>query len=203
MDPRAIQSALPVEWSFPEIPYAAGASRARSTGSATAHPDGCSIAAGHSLQKSPASPSGTTTGLTLKPSVAWVRGRDDAATLMIGGRHLGSEGDPPATVTLTLNGQPLDQWPITAGFFFRVIPLPAGSLSGPGYQQLSVTAVSTDPARLIGVALEQFDLQPDGVPMTGVVTGWQEPEYSPLTGRAWRWMTEKATLWVRPVRRDV
>ena len=203
LDPRAIQSALLYEWSFPEIPYVAGARPGAVNRIGYGSP-GWMLDRGWALT---AEIAGVTErdnyGPHLKPSVAWVRGRDDAATLMIGGRHLGSEGDPPATVTLTLNGQPLDQWPITAGFFFRVIALQPGSLSGSGYQQLSVTAVSTDPARLIGVALEQFDLQPDSVPMTGLVSGWQEPEYSPLTGRAWRWMTEKATVWVRPVRRDV
>jgi hypothetical protein len=49
------------------------------------------------------------------------------------------------------------------------------------------------------VSLEQFDAQPDGVPMAAFDTGWHEPEYSPSTGVAWRWMTERADLWVRPI----
>jgi hypothetical protein len=39
--------------------------------------------------------------------------------------------------------------------------------------------------------------------MVGAEAGWQEPEYNPLTGRSWRWMAERATLWVRPVGRDI
>jgi hypothetical protein len=39
--------------------------------------------------------------------------------------------------------------------------------------------------------------------MVGAVSGWQEPEYNPTTGRTWRWMSERATLWVRGVGRDV
>ena len=39
-----------------------------------------------------------------KPSVAWVRGRDAGATLMIGGRHLGGADEPHARVTLAMKG---------------------------------------------------------------------------------------------------
>ncbi len=203
IDPRAVQSAQSYEWSFPEIPYVAGA-RPGAVNRIAYDPPGWMLDRGWALTAETAGVSERDNyGPHLKPSVAWVRAREGASTLIIGGRHLGSAGDPEAVVTLTLNGQPIDEWRITAGFFFRMIPLPAGSLSGNGYHQLSVTAASTDPARLIGVALEQFDLQSDGVAMTGVVTGWQEPEYNPVTGKAWRWMTEKAALWVRPIGRDV
>jgi hypothetical protein len=53
------------------------------------------------------------------------------------------------------------------------------------------------------VALEQFDLQSPGVPMIGAGSGWYEPEYNPRTSQAWRWMSERAVLWVRPLGRDV
>ena len=39
--------------------------------------------------------------------------------------------------------------------------------------------------------------------MFGFGDGWHEPEYNPATARAWRWMSERARLWVRPVGRDV
>jgi hypothetical protein len=55
----------------------------------------------------------------------------------------------------------------------------------------------------VPVALEQFDVQSAGVPMLGFVSGWNEPEYSPRTSRSWRWMSDDAVLWVRPVGRDV
>jgi len=32
--------------------------------------------------------------------------------------------------------------------------------------------------------------------------GWQEPEYNPAIG-SWRWMSERADLWVRPIGRPV
>jgi hypothetical protein len=53
------------------------------------------------------------------------------------------------------------------------------------------------------VSLEQFDVQSAGVPMVGAESGWYEPEYNPRTAQAWRWASERATLWVRPIGRDV
>lgn len=139
-----------------------------------------------------------------KPSVAWIRARQDAATLMIGGRHLGPSNDPPVRIRVSLNGPPLADIEVKSGFFFHVVPLPEGSLAGTGYIPLKVTSTSADGSnRVIPVGLEQFDLQSPGAPMIGVEEGWYEPEYDPRTARAWRWVAEKATLWVRPVGRDV
>ena len=39
--------------------------------------------------------------------------------------------------------------------------------------------------------------------MIAVDEGWYEPEYSPRTARSWRWTSEKAVLWVRPIGRNV
>jgi len=39
--------------------------------------------------------------------------------------------------------------------------------------------------------------------MIGADEGWYEPEYNPRTARAWRWTSEKASLWVRPIGRNV
>ena len=39
--------------------------------------------------------------------------------------------------------------------------------------------------------------------MIGALEGWQEPEYDPATGRSWRWMSDRASFWVRQVGRDV
>ena len=53
------------------------------------------------------------------------------------------------------------------------------------------------------VSLEQFDAQPPGVPMVGYDAGFHEPEFNLAERRAWRWTSEKAALWVRPVGRAV
>lgn len=140
-----------------------------------------------------------------RPSVAWLRARGDDALLMIGGRNLGAANDPPAHITLTIEGRALHQFDAPPGFFFRLVSLPAPTFTGArGYVPLEVTARAADASRKeLPVALEQFDLQPAGVPMVGVESGWQEPEYNPLTYLSWRWTTERATLWVRPIGRDV
>ena len=39
--------------------------------------------------------------------------------------------------------------------------------------------------------------------MVAYAEGWHEPEYNPGIGRAWRWASEQATLWVRPIGRAV
>ena len=138
-------------------------------------------------------------GPHVRPSVAWVRARPDEALLLLGGRHLGAAGDAPAVVTVSVGGRAVDSFQIAAGPFFHLVPLPAGTLHAANMlMPLEVTATGTVP-----VALEQFDLQSAGIAMMGVQEGWQEPEYNPVTGRSWRWMSERAVLWVRPVGRDV
>jgi hypothetical protein len=138
-------------------------------------------------------------GPHLQPSVAWVRARTDPTLLMIGGRNLGGGGT--AVLTLSRDGSLIDRWEVPPGFFFRQVPLGSGALGGEGYVPLSVSASS--PANQARVSLEQFDLQPDGSAMFGFVEGWQEPEYNPITARSWRWMSERAVIWVRPVGREV
>jgi hypothetical protein len=98
----------------------------------------------------------------------------------------------------------VDSWEVAPGFFFRRIALAAGILDGTGYVPLRVSSSAADGSgRMVPVTLEQFDLQRDGTVMFGFMDGWQEPEYSPATSRAWRWMSEQARLWVRPIGRDV
>lgn len=144
-------------------------------------------------------------GPHVQPSVAWIRDRDDETLLMIGGRHLGADADPPARVALTLAGRTLDEFDASPGPFFRLVSISRGDLPGQGsYKALQVSSRASDGSeRVVPVTLEQFDLQPAGTPMVGFRDGWHEPEYNRRTGRAWRWASERAVLWVRPVGRDV
>jgi hypothetical protein len=143
-------------------------------------------------------------GPHVRPSIAWIKARGDETLLMLGGRNLGAAGGPVSRITVALGGRAIHEFEAAPGFFFQLVPIPAGTFAGAGYLPLDVTAHAADLSTAsVPVGLEQFDLQGAGTPMTGVESGWQEPEYNPLTYASWRWTTERATLWVRPVGRDV
>jgi len=139
-------------------------------------------------------------GPHLAPAIAWLKRQPQETTVLLGGRHQGTNSRNPGTLTVSLKGATVATFPLTPGFFFRLITLPAGTLETAAYMPLEVRSAGGDHAL---VSLEQFDAQPPGVPMFGYDTGWQEPEFNLEQGRAWRWMSEKATLWVRPVGRAV
>ena len=135
-------------------------------------------------------------GPEVAPAVAWLARHPQETAVVLGGRNLGSR---PVTVSVALDGTAMSSDQLASGFFVRRFTLPAGSLgSGAGYVPLEVRAAGGE-----RVSLEQFDAHAPGVPMFAYETGWQEPEFNPQTGRAWRWASEKSTLWVRPVGRDV
>jgi hypothetical protein len=142
-------------------------------------------------------------GPHFRPSVAWVRRRDGAATLMLGGRNLGPDGSADAAITVTMGTRLIAAFDAPPGFFLHQWELPAGVLAGrEPYLPIEVAAAPRV-GQGIRVGLEQFDLQPAGVPMVGFADGWQEPEYNQATGRPWRWMSDRARLRVRAVGRDV
>lgn len=138
----------------------------------------------------------------LRPSAGWVRRRDGAADMVLGGRHLGAPGTPPVRIVATIDGLTVHDREVARGFFMDRIPLPPGLLAGDGrYAALTVHAVAG--AGSAPVVLEQFDLQSDGVPMSAFDQGWYEPHFEPGTTQVSRWMGPRGTLWVRPIGRDV
>jgi hypothetical protein len=204
-DPRARTAPVAYRWGFNEPPFVGG-TRPGDSDLYTLTPPGWMLDRGWALT---AEVAGVTAkdglGPHRRPSVAWVRTRNEAATVMIGGRHLGAANDPAARVSASLNGTPVDSFEVRPGFFLRLISLPAGSLgAGAGYIPLEVSSAAADGStRIMPVGLEQFDLQSNGTPMLGAQEGWFEPEYDPRTARSWRWSSEKSTLWVRPIGRDL
>ena len=204
VDPSSRRPPLTFRWGFLEPPFVGG-TRPGDSDLYALSPPGWMLDRGWALT---AEVAGVTArdgfGPHRKPSVAWIRGRDDEATLLIGGRHLGAASDPPVKVSLALNGTILDAIEVKPGFFSRRLQLPRGSISGSSYVPLQVSSLVADGSnRVIAVGLEQFDVQGPGVPMLGLEEGWYEPEYNPRTARSWRWTAEKAVLWVRPVGRSV
>jgi hypothetical protein len=190
-------------WGFPEMPLLGGV-RPGEARVFTLRPPGWMLGPGWALtaeiggqtERAAAAPQ-------WQPAIAWVRSRPDSPMMMIGGRNLVERGGPAARITISSRGQTLDSWTAGPGFFFEKRRVPAEMLRGiDGYARFDVTAVGTGSGE-IRVGLEQFDVQSDGVPMIGMVEGWQEPEYDPTSGTTWRWMSDRATLWVRSVGREV
>jgi hypothetical protein len=196
-DPRSRDLVRAYRWDFIEPPYIGGA-RPGNIDWYRLLPPGWMLDRGWSLT---AEIAGVTArdrlGPQVAPSVAWIRSRADETTLMIGGRNLGSS---TASVSVSLEGRSVATWSIAPGFFVRTTTLSAGSLqASSAYVPLEV---SSAPA-VVPLSLEQFDLQGPATPMFAYGEGWQEPEYNPATGLAWRWMSEESVLWVRPIGRDV
>ena len=133
-------------------------------------------------------------GPHLGPITARVRRRPGATRLLIGGRNLGGANDPAARFTLTIDGEPFQEWEAAPGFFLRVFDIPAGRLAGEGaLAALSVSSTPMSGTAPIPTGIEQFDLQDAGDYMWAYDTGWQEAEFSPVFG-VWRWTSERATL---------
>ena len=225
IDPASRRGPVPYRWPFMEPPFVGGA-RPGEADVYSMRPPGWMLDRGWAIT---AEVAGVTAkdgdGPHIRPSVAWIRTRPEGAALMIGGRHL-VDGAPPVRISVSLAGTPVDSFDTGPGYFFRRFELPPGSLGSDqgqtrvrpgsdqgqtrvrppisGYLALSISSTAADGStRQLPVGLEQFDLQSPGVPMIGAESGWYEPEYNPRTAQAWRWASERAVLWVRPVGRNV
>lgn len=202
LDPRSRELVRSYGWSFPEMPFVSGA-RPNRLDLFVLRPPGWMLDQGWAVTAEVAGQS-TRAGARpeLRPSLAWVRSRLGETLLIIGGRNLGPPRTSPAHFVARIGDRVLTEWSSPPGFFLHRLKVPAGTFaSAEAYVPLSVSA-SAPRAGEVG-SLEQFDLQPEGVPMFGFVSGWQEPEYNSVTALAWRWMTAQAELWVRPIGRDV
>ena len=146
------------------------------------------------------------TGLGKGPIRAWIRPRDGAATMMIGGRHLGSGSGPEALVTVRVDGREIERWTVapSAPSFLRFIPLRARrTRRAAPWCALEIQATAPGGATTDIVAIDQFDLQAPETPMLGFGEGWQEPEYDASPGLSWRWASGKAVLRTSSTDRDV
>ncbi|HXG88314.1 MAG TPA: DUF2723 domain-containing protein [Vicinamibacterales bacterium] len=132
-------------------------------------------------------------GPAIAPITAWVRRRNEATMMLIGGRHLGATGDGPVTFRAAVDGREVAAWEASAGFFVREIALPAGALSGDGPLARLTLASTARSGKPIATAIEQFDLQSEGALMWAYDEGWHEAEYNPAIGM-WRWTSNYSTL---------
>jgi hypothetical protein len=138
----------------------------------------------------------TAAGPDHRPIEMWVRRRPGPLRLVVGGRHLGVAGDPAADFELAVDGSVLDRWTLTFADrnFLRFIDIPAG-LPGSGYGRLTIAArTAGGDSRRALAAVRQFDLQPSDRVIYGFAEGWHEEELDPMSGRRWRWTSERAVI---------
>ncbi len=117
-------------------------------------------------------------------------------TLLLGGRVVGPQASA-VQLTVTVG----DHWQadvrLDAGGFTKVWTLPAAGSRGDGITESELLvarvgeAAAASPATVL---LEQFDIQPSGVPVVALGDGWFEPERDVTSGRRWRWMTTTAVI---------
>jgi hypothetical protein len=187
-------------WGFVEPPFVGGA-RPNDIDWYRMRPPGWMLDEGWSLTPETAGIAARDgRGPASAPVVAWIRSRESESTLVLGGRYITTGPRGPAALQVDAGGGSLATVSAPAGFFVFEVPVAAGTFSSTSpYVPLTVSAHVDGGS----ISLEQFDLQPPGVPMIAYETGWQEPEYQPESGLSWRWMSEHAVLWVRPIGRPI
>ena len=141
----------------------------------------------------------------------FVRRRDEAFAVLIGGRNLDPSAHTPVKVTIKIDSREVGSVvaPPYPGFFVNVLTLPPGTLAGPGrYAPLRIDMERNDLPNVDrgirpDVSIEQFNLQTTDKVLWGFDTGWQEGEFNPATGRLWRWTSDRADTLVHHGSRDV
>lgn len=201
IDPHARDLARGYRWGFVEPPFVGGA-RPDDIDWYRMRPPGWMLDEGWSLTPETggiAARDGR--GPSKAPVVAWIQTRDTETTLVLGGRYIADGAAPASAITVNVSGSSIANFQVRPGFFVYEVPVAAGTFSAAaGYLPMQIAATAAPQAT---VSLEQFDIQPPGVPMIAYEAGWQEPEYNPSTGVSWRWMSEHSVLWVRPTGRAI
>jgi len=113
-----------------------------------------------------------------------------AGVMVIGGRNF--EPGAGARLTVSVDGREVDAFSPEPGAFLRIVSPPIDAArnarDGNGYVPMSVRV--EPPARM---AIEQFDVSATRT-IFGYGPGWNEPEYNPLNGWRWRWLSERGEL---------
>lgn len=145
-------------------------------------------------------------GLPTGMATAIVRGRTGGATLVVGGRYVEPNG-----VGQTLSVRLGASWQeatwrqdvaLPPGPFAFAWAIPSDVMPSQGYVPLMVGASGAD-ASGGPVLLEQFDVQPSGVPVVALEQGWYEPERDVVTGRTWRWVGDESRLRIAGATGDI
>jgi hypothetical protein len=117
--------------------------------------------------------------------------------LMIGTRHLGVPADPDGQVEAALDGRVIDRWTTSARDpnVLRFIDLPSGVPGAGDYATLTISSSTIGGGdRRAEVAVRQFDAQDAARPIFGFGEGWHELEFEVVSGRTWRWSSDRSVL---------
>jgi hypothetical protein len=142
-----------------------------------------------------------------RPITAWVRRRPGPLHLLVGGRHLGQPGDPPADFELAVDGVVRERWRLTfeERNFLRFLDFPDGVQTGEGrYARVTIASrAAGGDGRRAPVGIRQFDIQSADRMLYGFGEGWHEDEFDPATGLRWRWTSERSVIRVQGASGDV
>jgi hypothetical protein len=140
------------------------------------------------------------------PAEAFVLARPGPQRIVVGGRYLGADDGPPATLSVLVDEHRLDEWVVAAKprWFVRWVDVPASaSPEADSYRRLVVRVdPPADGERAALVGLEQFDAAPVNEPVVAFVEGWHEREADAVTGVHWQWTSASSTLEIRGAERD-
>ena len=152
------------------------------------------------------------TGLDRGPIEAYVRRGRGPMHLAVGGGYVDfREGTrqgavDPVVFEMSIDRVPVATWtlePGGAGRFLRFVDLPGGvpADSASRYATLVIAAhAAARDAPTPAVAIRQFDIQPAGTPIFAFGDGWHDEEYDNVTGRRWRWTSDRSVIRISPPR---
>lgn len=123
---------------------------------------------------------------------------------MVGGRLL-APAPMAVTVSVELDGRPLESWTIPAsGRFDRFIELPPGAVAGDGpYATVAVSAAVPEGQAPVPVALTQFEAADPAELVWAYGDGWNGPEVDAATAERFRWTTGVSEIDIRRGSGDV
>ena len=151
------------------------------------------------------------TGLDRGPIEAYVRRGRGPMHLAVGGGYVdfseGSrQGVDPVVFEMSIDAVPIATWtlePDGAGRFLRFIDLPGGVPPDTASQYATLTIAAHAAVRGVptpAVAIRQFDIQPAGTLIFAFADGWHDEEYDNVTGRRWRWTSDRSVIRISPPR---
>ena len=128
-------------------------------------------------------------GLQYGPIEGWVRRAAlGGGALVLGGRNFEAAGR--SLINVSVGRSWSTAMGVGPGAFLDVVRVPSLVVESPAAEYVKLTISATPPA---DIAVEQFDVS-SFRSVVGFGRGWYEPEFNPVTGQRWRWVSERGEL---------